>query len=260
MTMRDDPGTPSPPDGLTEAILRATSGPACAAAETRLCGFVDEDLPEIDRELVARHLAACAACAALASALRMMRSALPALAVIDPGPGFAGSVAARTAHLVRRRLSPAARLAHLADEWLQRPRIAFESAYVGAFALMLVFGTPISPLAGVPREALAAAARNPVAGVLEPISRVEDRFSGEVRDVLTAARDSVAATSVRVAGSLAGRPGSVLRRWTRGLAGLFFEDEPTEPPAGAARHEGAEHDDNGDRSPGEGSRLDGVEK
>ncbi|HXI04620.1 MAG TPA: zf-HC2 domain-containing protein, partial [Candidatus Saccharimonadales bacterium] len=78
MTRRD------PPPDFTDAVLRATSGPACGSAEARLCDWVDGLLGEEDEELVRLHAGSCSACAALARVILAMREDLPALAEVDP--------------------------------------------------------------------------------------------------------------------------------------------------------------------------------
>jgi len=263
----DDGRTPPPPPGLTEAILRATSGPACASAEPRLCDLVDGSLDPVERELVGLHLASCEPCSSLVGALQLMSADLPMLAEIDPGADFARSVVAATAAMVRDRLPLSVRISRIADDLLQRPRIAFESAYVGAFVLMLLFGTPFSPLAGIPRMALTVASGNPIAVAREPVSRMEERISGEVQWAWAATRTTVGATSKEVAGSVAGGSSMAMKRLGGGFSGLFGalrssgsrDSAPpgTEPDGAPGRQDEAEIDDDNDRFPEPGDRHDG---
>ncbi len=264
--MSDDARGPVPPPGLTEAILRATSGPVCPSAEARLCDFVDGRLDPVDRDLVARHLSACAGCAALAGILERMAADLPSLAEMDPGPGFAARVAAATTGAARG-LPLGVRIARAADALLQRPRIAFESAYVGACVLMLLFGAPFSPLADVPRKALAVASTNPIVEAREPVARIEQSVTEDIQWAWAATRTSVGARSKEVAGRVAGRSASLLRRLEDrftailerlGASGEMEEgSRAAEPPEAAGRHDESRAVDTNARFPQDGSRPEG---
>ena len=155
---------------LTAGVLQRTSGAGCGRAREQLGDLVAGTLAASDAELVRGHADHCKSCGPLAEALGWMMPALAAMAKIDPGPGFTEAVSRRTS----RRMRPV-RTVH---EWfaalLQRPRLAWEGAYVGAFLLVLLFGTPFSPLREVPPRALALARVNPVrvvqASVLPPVT------------------------------------------------------------------------------------------
>lgn len=224
--------SPEPPGDLTGAILRATSGPACGSARELVCDWVDGTLQEVDRELVAMHAAACPACAALAGVLRAMSADLPLLAERDPGPAFTASVLAATA--AGRRLPLTARLAAAWQGLVQRPRFAWEGAYIGAFIMVLLFGGSTSPLAGIPQRALALASLNPVEEIREPVSRLEESVSGEVTEAWSTARGRVVTTSLNVAGKIQGSFDGLLRAFGPGgtREGRIVEEgtEPAGPP------------------------------
>ena len=166
-----------PPQDLAEAILRRTSGPTCDSARGRLCGYVDETIEPVDRELVGSHLEGCPDCAALARVLSRLAEDLPALARLEPDERFVAGLLARTSGRRRPAQRWAARLAAGWDELVRRPRFAWEAAYVGTFVLALVFVAPVSPLAEVPRTALELAGEHPVAELREPVARLESRIS-----------------------------------------------------------------------------------
>ena len=138
---------------LTESILSRTSGPVCASARGRLCDHVEGLLDPTGDALVSLHLRDCAECAGLSSILSSLRVDLPLLAELDPDVEFVGDVLARTRPRSRSR---PAWIERFAEEWrnlIKRPRFAWEGAYVGAFLLMLIFGTSNAPLASVPQKA-----------------------------------------------------------------------------------------------------------
>lgn len=142
--------------GIAAAIIGRTSGPACGAAAEHLGDLADGRLQGLDLDLVRIHLAHCSECAELAVAMQQLARQLPSMAEVDPGPGFTARVLRATSEAGARSGSPwGARL-----RWaglLLRPRFALEAAYVGALVLWLLFGTGISPLRGIPAQALAAA-------------------------------------------------------------------------------------------------------
>jgi predicted anti-sigma-YlaC factor YlaD len=161
-----------PPADLAGSVLERTSGSTCGSARELLCGHVDDDLEEIDAELAAVHLRSCPDCSALAGALSRLAADLPLLAEMETDEKFTAEVLARTA---RRGL--AERVERIVSLLLQRPRIAWEGAYIGTFMFALIFITPGSPLADTPRKALQIAAVNPVAELAEPIDRMQDRVA-----------------------------------------------------------------------------------
>jgi anti-sigma factor RsiW len=187
-----------PPADLVVEVMRRTSGSACGSARARLCDHVDGLLAPVDEGLVRMHLDACIECAGLAAALTRLATGLPTLAERDPGFALLPAVLARTT----RRVTPVARVARgIADACsriARRPRIAWEGAYVGSIILLLLFGIPSAPFAGVPeralglvrsaREALPAdAARLQVPRIREAVSarwqETRTEIRGTARDV-----------------------------------------------------------------------------
>jgi anti-sigma factor RsiW len=142
----------TPPPDLVSAILQQTSGSTCASAHDRLCDHVDGLLGAVDNELVRSHLRSCAECTALARAVAQLNLDLPTLAELEPDEPFVQAVLART---VRRRRRSAEWAGKLTEQWtalLQRPRLAWEGAYIATFVLALLFLTPWSPLSGTARQ------------------------------------------------------------------------------------------------------------
>ncbi len=114
------------------------------------------------------HVDACAECAAVELVLARMAVDLPLLAELDPDAGFLREVLQRTASLPAAGW--AARLTAGWERLLTGPRLALEGAYLGMFAIMLIFGTPGSPLAEIPRKALELVKINPVAELKQPVA------------------------------------------------------------------------------------------
>ena len=166
-----------PPAGFVETVLSGTTGSVCGTARERLCDHVDDELEPFDDELVRCHLSGCDECSALARCLSRLSAELPLLAELEPDPAFVGDVLQKT---LPAHAPPARWAARMTAGWrrlVQRPRFALEGAYVGAFALALLFGIPNSPLAGVPRKALDLATVNPVAELKRPAAELESRLS-----------------------------------------------------------------------------------
>lgn len=177
------------PPGLAAAILERTSGRGCARARETLCDWVDRRLGEVDAELVRMHLAGCPDCEGLAGALARLSVDLPAMAEREPDARFVDDVLAATLPARRRERAGAARpggglTERLSEAWwrlVERPRLAWEGAYVGTLVFLLLFGAPFSPLAGLPERALELVRSNPVRDLAGPASRIEARVSASVR-------------------------------------------------------------------------------
>jgi hypothetical protein len=137
---------------LTRRILAATSGSACARAESLL----DADLDPVDRALLAGHLVRCTPCRELAETLAWALPVLPTLAERDPGRLFTAAVLARTSRRPTRGLVPSLERLMLAVQALgQRPRFALEAGWVGAVIAAILIWSPIAPN-GTADQALAA--------------------------------------------------------------------------------------------------------
>jgi predicted anti-sigma-YlaC factor YlaD len=156
------------PTDLTESILQRTSGSPCVSSRELLCGFVDDTLSDIDTDLVGLHLETCDECRSLATTLTRLAQDLPGMAHLSPGESFTGDVLAAT--VVPR--APEPRRAPWWERWLQRPRLAWEAAYVGAFVLWLVFSLPVPAVQAMPEKAISWLTRNPVEELRDPASEV----------------------------------------------------------------------------------------
>jgi hypothetical protein len=151
----------------------------------------DVALERTDADLLAAHAARCADCRTFAATLAAITAGLPALAESDPGPGFSAAVFARTS---RRPADPSRR-----DRWraawqrlVERPRFAWEAAYVVTLCWLLFFGHPIAALDWTTAR-VSAMAREDL-----PL-----RVQG-VQTRVASWRDSMAASVDRAAGVVAG--------------------------------------------------------
>ncbi len=194
-----DAGLPAvePPDDMVASIMAQTTGGACDRAlllvsERLDAGPADAAGPSdaagsadvTGDPLLEMHLESCAECASLAGALERLQRELPAMAAMEPDPGFVSDVMAATigAAVPVRAAAPlqeATPAPHLVSrpafdwrEWVQglplaapvsafferltlRPRLAFEGAFVGTLAFVLVIGLPSAGVAELPSRLMA---------------------------------------------------------------------------------------------------------
>lgn len=150
------PAGPAP--DLTAAILARTAGDGCGRAGTLLAGG-DASLDDVDRELLAAHTEHCAGCAALERTLAELDDLLPRLARLDPGTAFTAAVVERTSGAASR--SWGRRLTAAAWRLAQRPRFAWEAAYVAAAVFTVAMTVQGSALLAGPEtfRSLTAATR-----------------------------------------------------------------------------------------------------
>jgi anti-sigma factor RsiW len=135
------PDAQSPYD-LVGPVLARTAGSACSRAEEILCDFVDGALGDEDATLLAAHLEHCEKCQALAAALTELDGVLAGLTAFEPDPSFLADVlAATTGREAAASWLPAGWRNRL-QSLVERPRFAFEVAYVGVVLFVLVFGNP----------------------------------------------------------------------------------------------------------------------
>jgi anti-sigma factor RsiW len=139
-------------DTLTAGILDRTTGPVCGVAERRLCDWIDGDPNENGGAVISLHLSHCPACSALADSLRELNHVLPEMALLQPDASFADDVLKATSD---RRAAGGARPSFTGvRQWwrgmMQRPRFAWEAAYVGALLVLIALGSPASLLQRMP--------------------------------------------------------------------------------------------------------------
>ena len=172
-------------EALTRAVLARTTLDACEQSVERIPDWIDGTLEPLDAELVAGHAAHCVECGARATVMRALAADLPTLieieadehfvddvmaatadrlpdwadnalaafAEIEPDAQFLKDVMAATAYKTPA-LSWGARIEQWVVGLMQRPRIAWEGAYIATMFLVLLIGFPGSPLAGVSQKAL----------------------------------------------------------------------------------------------------------
>jgi hypothetical protein len=153
---------------LTAAVLERTSGSACRRAEQLLPDRTAGGLTRSDATLLEAHLEHCATCRRLAATLAWLEPLLPELGVVEPDVGFTATVLARTSGRAHRTARIDAALqrtaARIGDGWQrlwQRPRIAFEGAYVAVLLVVGLCALPVSPLRDAPPRALAMVQAGP---------------------------------------------------------------------------------------------------
>jgi anti-sigma factor RsiW len=139
-------------DTLTAGILNRTSGPVCSEAERRLCDWIDGVPNEDGGAVISIHLSHCPSCSALAGSLRELNQVLPEMALLQPDASFAADVLKATSD---RRDGAGARasFASVRQWWrgmMQRPRFAWEAAYVGALLVLIALGNPAALVERMP--------------------------------------------------------------------------------------------------------------
>ncbi len=183
-----DAGLPAiePPDDMVASIMAQTTGGACNRALLLVSERLDRDAANAAEPdpLLEMHLESCAECARLAGALERLQRELPAMAEMQPDPGFVGDVMAATVgaavpvhavtpegavaaapgfasrpaidwRAVVQSLPLAARVSVFFERLAQRPRLAFEGAFVGSLAFVLVIGLPSAGVAQLPSRLMA---------------------------------------------------------------------------------------------------------
>lgn len=175
-----------PREALTRDILERTSGSPCGRLHALACDFVDGGLDAARESLVRAHLERCAACAALVAALSAQSRVLPALAQVDPGPGFTQGVLRSTS---RRAVAPRFEARAAWSRLMRRPRIALETAYLGAAAGLIGLHAPVPwHRLEIPAVVRASALRAPAArvmeGMVEGVVRAERRATAPLHRAL----------------------------------------------------------------------------
>jgi len=234
-------------EDLTRAVLCRTTRDACDQSAERIPDWIDGSLDAFDSELVAGHVSHCTDCEALAGVMRTMAIDLPSLAEDEPDPHFVDDVMTATADrlpdwvnstlaafaevepdarffddvmaaTVRKapELSWAVRL----EEWfgglVQRPRIAWEGAYILTVCLVLLVAFPGSPLAGVSKKALDLAQTDPNK-IRQPLVAFEAGLSSAANEAWFSTRKVARSLTIKATvGS-----GDVYRKAKRDLGTLW---------------------------------------
>jgi len=174
-------------DALTGAVMAATSGPACDRAEPLLAVRREGSLTESEAALLDDHLAHCPACRELSRTLAWVLPAVAELAEPELDHAFTYDVLRATAAArARKRSGRLARLADRLQSWWERqilrPQFVREAAFAATAALVLLFGTPLSPAHETPARALQVVRAGPD-WVLDHAGQVVDAAGDLVADV-----------------------------------------------------------------------------
>lgn len=151
---------------LTGGVLGATSGSACGRAEALIGARTDGALTETEGRLLDAHLEHCPTCAELASTLSWVLSSLEQLAAPELDTAYTYDVLRATSSArARKRAGLLPRFGDRTQAWwsqqIQRPQFVWEAAFAATVALVLVFGTPVSPAREAPARALRAVQASP---------------------------------------------------------------------------------------------------
>ena len=130
------------PPEWPRVVLELTSGVPCKRVQSRLGSWVDRDLPTEESELFQQHVEHCPDCRPLSEILTELKTVLPAMAQVRPDSGFCASVLAATVDQPSWR----SRAVKGWQRLLERPRIAWEAAYLGTLLVLGVFS--IFPFSG----------------------------------------------------------------------------------------------------------------
>lgn len=232
-TFTNSPPPPLGPEAaldLTRAILSRTSGSPCQRLQTLACEYVDGELKNGQEGLVQAHLDHCPACSALVNTLKDLKTLLPTLAQVDPGPGFAPRIIRATSRAPRRSVGFDRQA--LWSKLLHRPRIAFETAYLGAAAGMIGLYIPVPalpPFRSVPSlvrplspQHLGQPLKAPVQRVLGSLLQAEQRTAATLKsallpDAASAFRASPGASRWQVLSLM-------VRSWLKSAMGVFNSD------------------------------------
>jgi hypothetical protein len=136
---------------VAEGAITRTSGSACRQAEAGLNQYAVGESSGADSALLAVHLEHCRACAGLVEELELLSADLPRLARVQPETSLVAGVLRRTLPWpVRARRWWAATWPVL----VRRPRFAVEFSFALTLVLVVIFGTPGSPLQAMPERAV----------------------------------------------------------------------------------------------------------
>ncbi len=165
-----DADRPAEDADLVASVLGRTSGSPCARAEELLPSFVDGDeaLDAGGREILEAHLSHCEPCSRLLEVLQESRGVLPALAEMQPPPGFLQRVLAVTSR--RPQYSP------FVTWWmrlLDRPRASLELAYTVSVLLVVLLGNPVAAFHEARDQAVRFAGSVPVSRLTDQLPATE---------------------------------------------------------------------------------------
>lgn len=208
------------PGDFAAAVLSRTSGSGCRQAEDSLPDWVDGRLQAGgERQLLSEHLTYCGVCSGLARELERLATDLPRLAIVQPGTSLVEGVLRRTlpVQVQMRRWWIATW-----PRWVRRPRFASELAFAATLMVVVVFGTPVSPLQAMPEQALDLA-RSESLERLEELQRVaEEDIPAGLQTVVASGTETAESLRVQARESV----GTILEE-----VASWFVNADEQPPA-----------------------------
>jgi hypothetical protein len=145
---------------------------------------VDGSLGTLDRQLLEQHMEHCSRCKAIFETIRHVLPVLGEMGELEPGKLFTREVIRVTSQVPGMETGWIERLRRWWGDQLAKPIVQWEAAYVGALLLVVTFGTPGSPLKGLPSHAAASFHRAAITMIPgEPLERVTNRMASLGEDV-----------------------------------------------------------------------------
>jgi predicted anti-sigma-YlaC factor YlaD len=161
-------------DELSAAILAQTSGTVCDRAREMMSDHLEVSLDTLDRQLLEAHMEHCSPCKTVFETMRHLLPLLAEMRELQPGKTFTRSVIRATSQIPGRETRWVERFRRWWEEQLARPIVQWEAAYVGALLLIATFGTPGSPLKGIPNHLAASFHQAAIALIPgEPLKQAE---------------------------------------------------------------------------------------
>lgn len=135
---------------LSDAILAQTSGAVCGRAREMMSDHMESSLITLDRQLLEQHVEHCSLCRRIFETMQHIMPILAEMGELEPGKMFTRDVIRATSRVPGMEPGWLERFRRWWSDQLARPIVQWEAAYVGALLLVATFGTPGSPLRGLP--------------------------------------------------------------------------------------------------------------
>jgi predicted anti-sigma-YlaC factor YlaD len=141
---------------LSEAILAQTSGTVCGRARELMSDHMEGSSGTLDRQLLEQHMEHCSSCRTIFETIQHLLPVLAEMGELEPGKIFTRDVIRATSRVPGMEPGWLERFRRWWSDQLAKPIVQWEAAYVGALLLVATFGTPGSPLKGLPLHVVAS--------------------------------------------------------------------------------------------------------
>ena len=154
-----------PADLLSHVLAHTSGGPACEEAQRLVFAAWELPLSVVENDLLRQHTQACHGCSSVVGVAQRLLADLSCLTSLEPGEAFTRSVLRETTEKISRWSEWKATARASWQNLSQRPRIAYEGAFLGMIMFLVFYAGSDVSLSQLAQQTASLAQSRPLSNV-----------------------------------------------------------------------------------------------